>query len=357
MGDWLCCGPRGGRACDAPAFNMVRLGGLLGGRSGARQAKSKPQVKQAATSSWGSLDPWPTGQEAVGVLTLHVVQLLGASRCAAMPAVCRSWRQEHRQVVNVLSHDARSQAAAAAETLRRSGDPIEASKSGGEHLLVVLSPGGPQRPSELDMEDDVYCLLAGARATGQVYDLLTCHTSIAGYWEVKALAAALKPHCKVSPGVVETLFRSQVERDRGSILPFWPRAVHIAVARPCVTNRLLSLLLAAAEEAGCLDEVLQRDSSAVGQRPSTLSPLFLAVLFADPGIVQVLRKRGCVPNEADVQAAARLQRAKLWHDTTSRMEELGLSEFAAEIAARLEARRCKIAAARAALKAAARQSQ
>eukprot|EP00928_Gymnodinium_smaydae_P062383 TRINITY_DN46262_c0_g1_i1.p1 TRINITY_DN46262_c0_g1~~TRINITY_DN46262_c0_g1_i1.p1 ORF type:complete len:286 (-),score=40.27 TRINITY_DN46262_c0_g1_i1:445-1302(-) len=232
------------------------------------------------------------------LLATQLLQFLGASRCRELRGTCQAWRSD-------LS-----------TSTRRSGG---AACPRGEAVLDAMRAPCFQAPaSVMSLEDDVFLALTESTRLEDTQGMLLNYSRITDYEEISDMIAALKQKCTISPEAVSSIFQYQFERSKTFYLS--PRAIHYAVIHSA--SRVVKMLLSAAKRAGVLEQVLQLSDQ--GDRPLTVTPLFLAVLFAEADVVEMLKSWGCKFNRMDGLAAMRLLKAGHWKACQSRIKALGL---------------------------------
>lgn len=195
-------------------------------------------------------------------------------------------------------------------------------------LLDVL--GAPDfKPLPLDVvEDHVHWLLSHEWTKRWAGNMLQSSFRISGADRLANLTAALRPRCKLAGVVLDVIFqlRSQV------LVALQP--VHCAVL--LTSASLVRKLLSVAKNLGTLSDYTTDSHSTEGQHHTTVSPLFLAVLFADQYVVDVLRCHGACFNGVDALATMRLQAVFLWADLEERLNHLQLGAEAEKLAQKVD---------------------
>merc|ERR1719408_633449 len=147
-------------------------------------------------------------------------------------------------------------------------------------LSVLGAPGFMARPLLL-VEDEVHWLLIQEKPRKWTSEMLKSVFHVNGADKLAELIANLRPRCKLPDVSLDVIFqlRSRV------LLTLQP--LHYAIFYS--SHSLLKKLLAIADSTGVtlLDDLPSADGY-----HGNVSPLFLAVLFADQDVVGLLRQRG-----------------------------------------------------------------
>eukprot|EP00927_Polykrikos_kofoidii_P066722 TRINITY_DN62283_c0_g1_i1.p1 TRINITY_DN62283_c0_g1~~TRINITY_DN62283_c0_g1_i1.p1 ORF type:complete len:347 (+),score=56.26 TRINITY_DN62283_c0_g1_i1:144-1184(+) len=271
-------------------------------------------------------------------------RFLGESRCLELRVSCRRCKNglrvdSRRAICEPPAPPALAPPSQTPSPCVSTGEPTDADPpatqfSARDELVKALGAPSFRSPASLTTEDAVYVLLADVNLEAQIPSMLSAHAPIHEHKDIRRMLAELRPLCQVPGDVLDVIFQPQVERDR--TLFFNPRAIHLAVVHS--SARIVGLLLGAARRVGALEEVLQQQCSIQrrsSSSPSTLTPLFVAALFAGREVVDRLVRAGCEPNDIDVHAAGLLRRRGHWNPVKERMQALGMESTAARIEVRL----------------------
>jgi len=249
---------------------------------------------------------------------MSVPTLLGISRCMQLRAVCRDW-------VAACSANIFAPPAGFEEVFRScpAGDVWARRLACMTMIHVLGAPDFEPRPLAI-VEDDVHWLLAHKGTKKWTGKMLQSSFRISGAENIAKFTTALQPKCKLPGVVLDVIFqlRSQV---RVQLQP-----VHCAVllSSPALVRKLLSI----AKHLGTLNDYTHAESSSTeGPHHTTVSPLFLAVLFANQDVVDVLKSYGACLNCVDAMATVRLQVAFLWADLEERLLHLHLDAEAEKL--------------------------
>jgi hypothetical protein len=188
-------------------------------------------------------------------------------------------------------------------------------------IAMLSALGAPEfKPKPLEVvEDDVHWLIMHMWTKRFLKEMLVSTFSVDGVERLGALTAALRPRCKLPHVVLDVIFQLR------SRVPVALRPLHCAVllCSCSVVKKLLRISEAySALKDYTTDDPLHR----------TVSPLFLAVLFADQAVVDTLRCHGACLNRVDAMATMRLQVAFLWADVEERLLQLQLGAEAEKLA-------------------------
>jgi hypothetical protein len=174
------------------------------------------------------------------------------------------------------------------------------------------------------VEDAVYSVVSSKKSNRCIPELLLCQEAKTDHNAVAGLITELRPRCKLQADCVDAVFQPHVERCKTLFLH--PRPVHYAVINN--SARLTRMLLALASHVDINERTVEKD----GTSPSLM---FLATLFADNRVVEVLKAFCVTCNPCDQNAALKLKRAGHWQQFKARMEDLGLQEVALHLDSQL----------------------
>lgn len=257
---------------------------------------------------------------------MMVPHFLGLSRCWSLRNTCRDWL--------LACHAERFRPPTGFEMVLGCDYPSDPNNIWGRRLacmalLSVLGATDFAVHSMLEAEDSIYWLLVHVKLQAWTKNMIltTFHNSDAG--QISKMIASLQPKCKLPMAAVGIVFKLQ--RIREQTIFFNAMPLHYAVIYSSVAAT--RMLLATAARVGTLAGMIQ-DFSEEG-RYIMLSPLFIAILFAEKNVVDVLRCSGAQINSLDAKAALRLQIAGLGADLWKRMEVLHLSLQADELHAKM----------------------
>lgn len=173
-------------------------------------------------------------------------------------------------------------------------------------------------PKPLDvLEDHVHWLLAHEQTKKWIPYMLRGSFQVSDADSLAKMAATLRPRCKLPDLALDVIFqlRSQV------LVALQP--VHCAVLLS--SSSVVRKLLMVAKRLDALSRYCTEEDH------TSVSPLLLAVLFADQDVVNVLRCHGACFNRVDAIAATRLQVAHMWADLQERLSYLQLDTEAEQL--------------------------
>jgi hypothetical protein len=167
------------------------------------------------------------------------------------------------------------------------------------------------------VEDEVHWLLAHEQTKKWIRHMLRGSFKITGADNLAKMAATLRPRCKLPDVALDVIFqlRSQVH------VALQPVHCAVLLSSSSVVRKLL-IVAKRLDALSCYST--EEDYISV-------SPLLLAVLFADQDVVNALRSHGACFNRVDAIAATRLQVAHLWADLQERLSHLQLDAEAEQL--------------------------
>lgn len=248
------------------------------------------------------------------VLLLEVPQLLGLSRCLQLSRTCRDWMLACR---TRFAGPPSSLKLVFGEDYIEEPDLLTARRVACMSIHSVLgAPGFNVDPQSLAIvEDEFFWFFADERSKKWEKEILQSPFQV--HRAMAETTRVLRQRCRLSTIVIDELLRA----------PLCARPIHYAVLHSA--PRLVRLILCAASRAGVLSETLQGFPDAASY--TTVSPLFLAVLFSEQDVVNVLRRAGAGTNKVDVEVSLRLHEAQLWSDVAARFAELQLEAEAEQL--------------------------
>jgi len=245
---------------------------------------------------------------------MSVPKMLGMSRCTQLRVTCRDWSE-------ACSTDVFDPPAGFREVFKSCpADDVWPRRLACMAILDVLgAPDFAERALNV-VEDDVHWLLAHVWTKSWVEKMLQSTFRIRAVDQLAKWTAELRPKCKLPGVVLDVIFqlRSPV------MLALQPIHCAVLLSSSSVLKKLLSAATHVAR--------LLTDSSSEETNHDSVSPLFLAVLFAEKDVVDVLRCHGACLNGVDAKAAMRLQGAFLWADLEERLISLQLDAEADKLA-------------------------
>lgn len=244
---------------------------------------------------------------------ISVPAMLGISRCTSLRVACRDWAAACS--VNSFGPPAGFEEVFDCFTKDESGRKLSC-------MAILHALGAPDfRLVPLHVaEDHVHWLFAHERTKMWMANMLQASFRVHGVGCLAKLTQALRPRCKLPGEVLDAIFQG---RSQASVA-FEP--LHYAILLS--SSSLVRLLLSIATHLGACNRYIAGE----GLHHTTVSPLLLAVLFADQDVVDVLRSHGVCLNRADAMAAMRLQAALLWADLEKRFTHLNLDVEAEKLA-------------------------
>jgi len=275
------------------------------------------EVPWPTTPIWSEMRFPQTLPQQLQMPLMSVPTLLGISRCVHLRVVCRDWAAACS--ANIFAPPAGFE-----EVFSRKfpdGD-VWARRLACMTMMHVLGvPDFQQQPLAV-VEDDVHWLLAHQGTKKWTGKMLQSSFRISGADHLAKFTAALQPKCKLPVVVLDVIFqlRSQVR------LQLQPLHCAVLMSSPILVRKLLSI----SKHLGTLSDDTT-ESSSTTPADSTISPLFLAVLFANQDVVDILKSYGACLNCVDAMATVRLQVAFLWADLEERLLHLKLDAEAEKL--------------------------
>jgi hypothetical protein len=183
-------------------------------------------------------------------------------------------------------------------------------------LHAVGAPGFTLKPLT-SVEDDVHWMLSHERPKKWTSAMLRSSFCFLDTESLAELMKGLQPLCKLPGVALDEIFPPRVAF----------QAIHYSVLY--ASPPLVQKLLRAADNVG-IRECIVNARTEEGKRCS-ISPLFMAVLFADKDVVDVLRSNDACLNDIDAEIAMRLHAASLRADLKNRLITLQLDVEAEEL--------------------------
>jgi len=275
------------------------------------------EVPWPSTPIWSEMRFPHTLPQQLHMPLLSVPTLLGISRCVHLRVACRDWAAACS--ANIFAPPAGFEEVFS----RRNPDgDVWARRLACMTMIHVLgAPNFHQRPLAV-VEDDVHWLLAHQGTKKWTGKMLQSSFRISGAENIAKFTASLQPKCKLPGVVLDVIFqlRSQVR------LQLQPLHCAALLSSPSLVRKLLSI----SKHLGTLSDYTT-ESSSTEPSHSTISPLFLAVLFANQDVVDILKSYGACLNCVDAMATVRLQVAFLWADLEERLLHLKLDAEAEKL--------------------------
>lgn len=277
-----------------------------------RECKVKASSSASASAEyWRALYAPQALQHCFQDALMLVPALLGIARCSNLRVVSRDWQLACMPdsftppsiVVKVLGP-------AISMSLRSYAEPAI------QRLLGAWMPdvlGAPEfQRSAASVEDEVHWLLTHPATRKHARASIRSTFCMDSASILSTFASSVRSRCKLPGTAVDVVFQLR------SGVRFTLEPLHCAVllSSRALVQKLLSTLKSLDEDIDC---------------QATVSPLFLAVLFAEQDVVDVLRRYGASLSDADAVAAIGLPTVFLWAVLEERLSSLHLEDEATRL--------------------------